>query len=166
MENSKTLDTSKFLKQEDIEAISKIGQIKRDITAYFDMDLFINKVREIIDNSKHFDFRSDTARLYIEKDRPTFIIKYISDDIAKGLAEIGGSGEEQESKQVDFLADAISADIISKLSKFITECIKDSEKLDELFSGLPVDVKEFFISNIYTIRINVKENNIYILYFI
>jgi hypothetical protein len=166
MENTTTLDTSKFLKQEDIEAISKIGQIKRDITAYFDMDLFINKVREIIDNSKHFSFRSETARLYIEKDRPTFIIKYISDDIQTGLNNIDGVGEELESKQVDYLADAISADIISKLSKFITGCIKDSEKLDELFSGLPVDVKEFFISNIYTIRINVKENNIYILYFI
>lgn len=167
MEHSTTkLDTSKFLNKEDIDAISRIGQIKRDITAYFDMDLFIDKVREVIDESKHFSFRSETAKRYIDKEKPLFILKYISDDVKQGLESFTGLPDEVESKQVDFIADVISANIISKLSKFITACIKDSEKLNELFTDLPKDVKEFFISNIYTIRINVKENNIQILYFI
>ena len=43
MENyqDKSLDTSTLLNEEDIDMISKISQIKRDITTYFDMDLFI-----------------------------------------------------------------------------------------------------------------------------
>jgi hypothetical protein len=166
MQTNKSLDTSQYLNTEDIDMISKINQIKRDITSYFDMDLFIDKMRKIIDESEHFSFRSSTARLYIEKQMPTFIIKYISDDIKNKLDSYTGAPEEVESKQVDFLADAISVDIVSKFSQFITDCIKDSDKLNELFSELPKDVKEFFISNIYTIRANVKDNNIYVIYFI
>jgi hypothetical protein len=166
MQDTKSLDTSKFLNEEDINLISKINQIKRDITSYFDMDLFINNMRKIIDESTHFAFRSSTARLYIEKEKPTFILKYTSDSIKQKLESFDGLPEQVESQQVDFITDAISVDIVSKFSKFITECIKDSDKLNELFSGLPKDVKEFFISNIYTIRVNVKENNIYVIYFI
>jgi hypothetical protein len=143
-----------------------MNEIKRDITSYFDMDLFIDKMRSVIDSSEHFEFRSKMARNYIDKNIPTFIIKYKSDEIKNNLKKISGPEEEVENKQVDYITDMISKDIISKFSVFITDCIKDSEKLNELFSDLPSDVKEFFISNIYTIRVNVKENNIYIIYFI
>jgi hypothetical protein len=166
MEDTKSLDTTKYLNEEDINLISRINQIKRDITTYFDMESFIDKMRKIIDDSEHFAFRSTTARLYIEKDKPTFILKYISDEVSEKLKSFTGLPEEVESQQVDFIADAISVDIVSKFSQFITDCIKNSDKLNELFSDLPKDVKEFFISNIYTIRVNVKENNIYVIYFI
>jgi hypothetical protein len=166
MENTQSLNVTQYLDTEDINMISKINQIKRDITAYFDMDLFIDNMRKIIDESKHFDFRSKTSRNFIEKDKPTFIVKYISDEVVNELNSFKGLPEEVEDKQVDYIADLISIDIISKFSRFITDCITDSEKLNDLFSELPKDVKEFFISNIYTIRVNVKENNIYIIYFI
>jgi hypothetical protein len=163
MENNQNrpLDTSSYLNQGDIDAISRLTQIKRDITSYFDMDLFIGKMREIIDESAHFEFRSDNARKFIEKDRPVFIIKYTSETITNGLKQF-----DSEDKRVDFITDAISADIIAKFSRFITDCIRDSDKLNELFSEVPKDITEFFISNIYTIRADIDNNNIYILYFI
>jgi len=166
MADTESLDTSKYLNKDDINMISKLNQIKRDITSYFDMDLFIEHMKKIIDESEYFDFRSKTARSFIEKDRPTFIIKYITEKVRKDLGSFDGLPEEIENQQVDYIADLITNDIITKFSRFITDCITDSEKLNELFSGLPKDVKEFFISNIYTIRVNIKENNIYIIYFI
>jgi hypothetical protein len=165
MENTRPLDTSQFLNQEDISMISKLTQIKRDITTYFDMDLFINNMRKVIDESSYFTFRSETSRRFIEKNQPTFILKY-SDEVRVILGNVNGVSEEVESKQVDQVTQLIAQDIIAKFSQFVTSCIKDSDKLNDLFTGLPTGTKEFFISNIYTIRVNVRENNIYILYFI
>lgn len=167
MQNTVDLDTSKFLNEEDINAISKLSEFKKDITAYFDMDLFIKKVSEIIDNSEHFSFRSKMAKLSIDKDKPTFIMKFISDEIVNTLKGFtGASQEELNNKQIDYVVEMISEDLISKISIFITDCIKDADKLDELFKDLPKDIKEFFISNIYTIRVSIEDNNIYMIYFI
>jgi hypothetical protein len=156
-----TLDTTSYLNQGDIEAISKLSNIKKDITSYFDMDLLIGKMRDIIDESKHFDFRSENARKFIDKEQPAFILKYISEEIKTGLEQY-----RDVSDQVDFVTSAVAGDVIAKFSRFVTDCIKDSSKLNDLFSELPKDLTEFFISNIYTVRVSVKENNIHVLYFI
>ncbi|AMS01293.1 hypothetical protein AR9_g209 [Bacillus phage AR9] len=168
MENAKSLaDTSKYLNQSDIENIVKVNKIKKDITSFFDMDLFINKMRDIIDESEHFDFRSKTSRLYIEKERPNFILKYVSDELTNKINSVQGSDpEETESIQIDIITEYIFNDVISKFSTFVTDCIKDTEKLNDLFSDIPDDIKDILISNIYTIRPDIKGNNIQVLYFI
>ena len=159
------VDTSTLLDKTDIDLLAKISQIQKDITSYFDMDLFIEHMRQIIDESKVFAFRSETAKKYIPSNKPVFILKIEESTLLTELGNIPDS-DATESYKVDIVTRNIVEEIIKKMSRFISDCIKDEDKLNELFTELPDGMKEFLISNIYTIRVNIKANMIYVIYFI
>jgi hypothetical protein len=155
------LDTSDLLNEQDITNLTAISEIKRDITSYFDMDLFIKKMSELINDSKHFEFRSLTAKKFIDKEKPIFILRHISDDIQKEL-----NGLHTKDEKISFITSVVNTNIISKMSVFITDCIRDEKKLNDLFKDFPKGTAHFFVSSIYFVRVDVEKNNIQLQYFI
>jgi len=157
-------NTTELLNQDDIKVLSGISAIKRDITSYFNMDLFVEKMREVIKQSKNFKFRSTTAELYIEKERPTFILKYVEGEVADGLAELVSNGASNDA-QIDYILNHVNTEIIKEFSKFALECVLDNDKTTQLFDEVP-ELKSLLLSTMYTVRISVEDNNINVLYFI
>lgn len=162
------LNSDNLLNNKDINIISNINKIKKDITSYFDMNLFIEKFRNIIDNSKYFEFRSNNSRKFIEPDKPRFIIRFKNDkDFYKKIKEINGKDNiDTVNKRVNFITNIVRTDIINKFSSEVTLCIKDKNKVHNLFKDLPDGLENIIIGNIFTILVDIKHNNIQILYFI
>ena len=154
-------DSAKYIDKKDADILGTINTIKKDITSYFDIEKFIDKLRVIIDDCPDFEFRSVTAKKFIRTDKPTFVLK-----MNKELLEKLKNSNLDLSKKVDKVSQVIAAEIISEISVFITDCLIDSDKSKDLFTSLPEKAAIFLISNIYTIRCNINANNVQIIYFI
>lgn len=69
MELNQTLSTDE--KQELLEILT----FKNNLLAYIGMDNFIDEIRNIINDSKSFEFRSANAEKFIKATKPIFILK-------------------------------------------------------------------------------------------
>ena len=56
-----------LLSNDERDELKRALEIKRDLMSYLNITTFIDKVRDIIDQSEQFDFRSKISRLYIDK---------------------------------------------------------------------------------------------------
>lgn len=144
-----------LLDENELEQVKKVMQIKKNIISYLDMETFIDNARDIIINSNTFDFRSAASKLYIDPSRPIFILKIKDQNKLKTI--------QNSQKPIDEVNKYLQEEIIKKISKELTDSIKNSD--DGLFKDVPEELKEFIISNIYVIRSNVKENNIQLFFF-
>lgn len=145
-----------LLNNEEIEQLKKALELKRDIISYLNMESFIDNTRNIIDESETFDFRNSSSRLYIDKRQPVFILKLKDENTLKDMIKRKDARDE--------VSKLLQVEIIQNISRLLTDCIKDEQS--DLFSGIPEDIKEFVISNIYVIRCNIQENNIQLFFFV
>lgn len=144
------------LNEEEINKIKEVLKLKKDIMSYLNMGEFINKTRNIIDDSEIFEFRSKVARNYIDKKNPSFTLRIKDENIHQEMLTY-----KDPRNEVNKL---LQKDIIGKISKLLTDSINNSN--NKLFDAVPKDVTEFILSNIYVIRSNIKENNIQIYFFV
>ena len=146
-----------LLDNEEREQLKKALELKRDIISYLNMATFIAKTRDIIDKSECFEFRSIASKLYIDERQPVFILKLKDVNIAQELAKLGEKGRDEVTKMLQY-------EIIRNISKLLTDCIRDDKS--DLFVGIPEEITEFIITNIYVVRANLKDNNIQIYFFV
>lgn len=145
-----------LLNKEEIKQLKNALEIKRDIISYLNMESFIDKTRDIIDNSETFEFRNSSSRLYIDKRQPVFVLKLKDENALREMVKRRDARDE--------VAKLLQIEIIQNISRLLTDCIKDDKS--DLFLGIPDEIKEFVISNIYVIRCNIQENNIQLFFFV
>lgn len=145
-----------LLNEEEIVQLKNALELKRDIISYLNMESFIDKTRDIIDNSETFEFRNSSSRLYIDKRQPVFVLKLKDENTLREMVKRKDARDE--------VAKLLQIEIIQNISRLLTDCIKDDKS--DLFSGIPAEIKEFVISNIYVIRCNIQENNIQLFFFV
>lgn len=145
------------LNEEEIKKVAKALQLKRDIMSYLDINEFIEKTRRIIDNSDIFEFRSNVARLYIDKKNPQFVLKIKDENLLNEIL--------QKKNPRDEIAKLLQHEIIKNISELLTEALKKSNN-NNLFEDIPEEITKFVLSNIYVIRANVEINNIQLFFFI
>ena len=144
------------LNEDEIKKISEVLKLKKDIMSYLNMEEFIESAKNIIDSSSIFEFRSKVARNYIDKKNPSFVLKIKDIDILNEMLSYS-----DPRKEVNKL---LQKDIISKISKLLTDNINNSK--NRLFEQFPKEITEFILSNIYVIRSNIQENNIQVYFFV
>lgn len=154
------LDT--LITDEDMKNINKLNEIKKDIMSYIDMDKFIDLMRDAINKSENFEFKSERSSRFIEKDQPNFILKSKLLAIDKKTV----NDKQKLNKITEDICQLVFEEIISEVSKELSYMFKDNENIDNLFKDIPEDLKDIYLTNIYTIRLNPVENIINILYFI
>lgn len=147
-----------LLSNDERDELKKALEIKRDLMSYLNITTFIDKVRDIIDQSEQFDFRSKISRLYIDERQPSFTLKIKDDETYKQLL----NGDEKDSRNE--VSKMLQTDVIKNISKLLTDCL-DNEDSD-LFEGISEEIKEFVIANIYVVRTNLKDNNIQLYFFV
>lgn len=150
--------------EKDIEDLKKFITYKNNLMHSIGINNFINKMKEIIDNSKHFEFRSLKSKMYINKDRPIFILK-IKDEYNKKIIEENFDDLNVADKITSKITDFIKEDIIFKVSKFIMDCIQNDKELKECFDSFDETLKDLCASNVFGIRNSIKDNIIYLEYF-
>ena len=158
-----TATNDNLLTTEEIEAVKKLYESKRNILSYLNMDEFINKVSDLIDQSDTFSFRSSTSKYTINKVRPVFVMKIIDEKLLNQMLEIEKTDDTGEMKTLDALTVVLNEKIIKEISKILTD--QFSEHDEELFVDVPESLKKFIISSIFSIRFSVKDNNIQLMCF-
>lgn len=145
-----------LLNKEEVEQLKNALELKKNIISYLNMDSFIEHTRDVIEKSENFAFRSIASKLYIDKKQPVFVLKLKDESL---LTEI-----KKSTNPIDRVSKLLQMEIIQNISKLLTDCIK--EESNNIFEGIPKEITEFVISNIYVIRSNIKDNNIQLFFFI
>lgn len=149
--------------KEDLENLKRLTSYKNNLMNSIGMDVFIDEVRNIIDNSKYFEFRSPMSKKFIDKDRPIFIIK-MNDEMASKYCKINKTDDKIINKRVNEITETIKNCIIEKISNYLTNYIYNNQELKEYFESFNETMKNLFISSIYGIRVNLQDNIIYLEY--
>ena len=148
-------------KNENYHKMNEFLKIKKSLKSCMDVNIFINKMKEIIDESENFSFRSERSKKFIDKNNPEFILTYKK----LNTKNIDTSKVSDMNKLTEKVTNIVFDEILSKASEFITESITDKEKFDQLFKDIPEEFSSKNIFNIYTIRVSIKDNAIIIKYF-
>lgn len=154
------LNMDELLNNDGKELLNTIENTKKHIKACINMDLFIETFKKYIDESEHFDFKSERSRKFINKEEPKFTLQCSLFENAKDLSDV-----ELESL-IDEITDKLSEEILFKVSGDINNYILDKSKYDEIFTELPREIKNICMSNIYSIRYEKTKNIIQIEYFV
>ena len=143
-----------FLSKDEIEKIKLIMKQKRDIMSYLDINVLIEGTKEIIEQSKVFDFRSSVAKLYIDKNQPVFTLKIIDDEIYNSVIE--------DTHPRDRISVLLETEIIRHISKLLTDSLATKS---ELFKDVPEELTRLILTNIYVIWSSPADNNIQLKFF-
>jgi len=149
--------------EEDIEILNKFITYRNNLMYSIGIDNFINKMREIIDNSKYFQFRSDNSRKFINKERPIFILK-VKNEYNKEFEGKNFNNESVADEITSTVTRWLQDDIIKNMSSFIQDHIANNEDLKLVFDSFDSNLKNLCASNIFGIRNSIKDNMIYLEY--
>lgn len=144
------------------EDMTKLNSIKRTLKSCIDMDVLIDKMKKIIDESEEFSFRSERAKKFINKNDPTFILSCSLLDKFKGLnpKDLSKLDTNKVSKLTDDITKLVNDKITSNVSNFINECVLDKEKFDSLFKNIPEEFSDILLTRIYIIRVSIVDNSV------
>lgn len=138
------------------ERASEFINIRKNLQACIDMEKFIDRMKEIINNSKSFSFRSDRAERYIDKKNPIFILKSknLPEDIQKkSMSEID--------RITDKIKNVLQKEIINSASNALRECI-NVEDYGKVFKEEDTIT---LLTSIYIMRLSTIDNCIYLSWF-
>jgi len=162
-----TLD--KIINDEDKELLLKIIRIKKDLTDLIDRQDFINKMRETIKESDTFDFSSEVAEKFIDYELPIFKIKVKeTTELFKLIDFKNKDDDDKKNRYLDLITEKIFNEIINEISNYIEGIMENDSKIQELMAEIDKEnknLRNFFMSNIYTVRIGASNNLIYLTYF-
>jgi hypothetical protein len=145
------------------EEMGSTMNIKKTLMSCMDMKKFIEETKNIIDNSEHFNFKSDRTRKYIDEKDPKFII---SSELLNKHSKVKNDDIEKMNKIMDEIRPYVVSELINKFSDYVAECIIDEDKFNNLFKNLPEEFSSTFLTRIYTLRISPSENTIVLGYFL
>lgn len=146
--------------EDDLNELNQIQTIRKNILRNIGIENFIELVREIIDESKNFEFTSAIKRKFINVNTPIFTIRKIGYAADKSKF----NNEDYINSEINKIVAEINEDILRNTTTKILEFIQTDEKLKEIYSNLNEDLKDILWTTVYEIKVSVKDNIIYIRY--
>lgn len=152
---------------EELKLIEEFFKLKRHILSFFDKKTLIEVIKNIIKESK-FKFINERAEKQVTIFRPTFQLKYESEDLEFFKSE----SVIKNYREDEIVFEAVYQFIIKEFSSFLISAIKKTPELQHyinneltLFSEeIPKSFQNFLISSIFSVSLNINGKNIYIEY--
>ena len=161
--------------KEDKELFIKILKIRKDLTNFINLEDFIEEMKKLIKSSKSFDFRSQVAEEYIDKKNPIFKLRVKDDtdlyndlNFNKMKSEINSTNQPLINSATSKVTDKIYKEIIYNMSDYFKSIIDNDDEIKEIIENIKNENNNlnfnFFLSNMYSIRIGAIDNIIYLTY--
>ena len=161
--------TTDLLNDEDEKLLRFIQTVKNNIGVLIGRDKLINKMREIINNSEHFSFRSKRNEKLISLSKPLFVLKFdinqLSNDLNHQFNDLN--------KDTVLIQRLVQHEITSVFSQFLSEQMRNKELLKELIEKYQIDMSEndlmllsFITASIFSINVDLKTKLVYLEYVI
>lgn len=148
--------------EEDKREIEKIQEIRHNILKYIGIKNFIDMMRELIDNSKYFEFTSATKRKFINENTPIFTIK--CKNYKPNKQKILKKDMTYIDSEINQIVKKINEDILKKTTKKILDYVEKDVKLKDLYGNLDEDTKFVLWTTIFEIKVSLQDNIIYLRY--
>jgi hypothetical protein len=182
MENNK-VDTADLLSPEDEKLLQQIEYIKQNILNFIKPQVMVDRIREIIEGSKSFDFKSKRNSKYISTTKPLFILAMDRETACEGRdysfrykdgEPVDGRDDIRE--DYSFVARCIHEEITSLYSDFLVKQLTNDGEFLKILNDNNVDGKKitaeqlrlinFVTAAIFGVTIELKQNIIYLEYVI
>jgi hypothetical protein len=166
-------DTMDIMTDSDLKNLSDIKDIKQRVLAYINVEVLIEEILDIIENSEFVSLRSKRAKKFIDKKRPIFnllidIEGAKKSDLFKDKSNIRGMRQDDEQH---FATTVIHRELIVKINSYIMSCLKQNPKLidyitsKDIFKDCNTEERNFLnnvslISNIFAIRFSEQTTTI------
>ena len=148
------------LTNEQEKRLNEYITIKKHIKACFNMEKFIEIMKESIDNAKDFEFSNPYNRKFINPKKPVFILKT---DFLKGKNMKEMSFNEQE-KMMNYITRKLAEQVTGNIEEKMMECLCDEKTYHEL-CNIDKDLVNLCISNVYKVRVDNTKGIVTLEYF-
>ncbi|QDJ97757.1 hypothetical protein PALS2_132 [Staphylococcus phage PALS_2] len=144
--------------EKDIRDLQLIMRIRNNIMNYIDLENTVDIIRDTINKSENFKFRSEAAEKHIDVKKPTFVIKLDDEDLhAKNKQSFQGSNDDYEIYLREYeedVADKLDKEVLKYIGPAIFDSIKEDTELDELMKNNKIEMKDLMITNIYVYKLS------------
>ena len=148
------------LTNEQEKRLNEYITIKKHIKACFNMEKFIEIMKESIDNAKDFEFSNPYNRKFINPKKPVFILKT---DFLKGKNMKEMSFNEQE-KMMNYITRKLAEQVTGNIEEKMMECLCDEKTYHEL-CNIDKELVNLCISNVYKVRVDNTKGIVTLEYF-
>jgi len=162
MDNLVLNELKNILSEEDIKQYNELLKVKSDLMSIIGVKNLVEYIKTVIEKTEGISFRSQVARDFIDLNNPIFKLQKDNFIIDKSKSE----DEEYLDKITNEITTFINENIISKVSKFLSDNIENNSELKKAFDNLAKEVRNITFINTYSIRISLVDNIIYLKYMI
>lgn len=149
-----------YLTEEDKREFETLQNIKNNILKNLGIKNFINIVRDIIDESKLFEFTSAIKKKYINEITPIFTIRYLNLKIDNNRI----NDVSYTDNIINNIVMIINNDIIKKITDKMIEFMNTDENLKAIYSNLKEDLKGLLWSTVFEVKVSLRDNIIQMRY--
>jgi hypothetical protein len=154
------MEHTTLLSSEEKNELLEILTFRNNLMEYIGIEKLIEEMSDIIDKSEHFDFRNESARKYIDKDKPFFVIKVSTTEGITNLPTIDRNSSDSDlNRYRDVIYKYVGNEIVSESSKLFDKHILNNENLKAKFEKLNTELKDVFLSNIFGVSISSPLDN-------
>jgi hypothetical protein len=176
-------DSMDFLSEDDEKLLAQIEYIKKNILNYIKPEVMVDKIRQIIEESSLFSFKSKRNSKYINVYKPLFILSMDKELAIKQrqYSFIYQDGETVDNRHelmpdYDFINLCLQDEITSKYSEFLLRQLTDNNEFMKILNEQNIDGKKiskkqlklvsFVTASIFGITVELRQNIIYLEYVI
>jgi len=146
--------------EEDMQELQQAQDLRKNILKNVGIKNLIDIIRDIIDNSKDYEFTSATKRKFISTNTPIFTIR--KKDYKPDPKKI--KNQTYIDNEIDNIVREINREILTNITDKIIQLIQEDEKLKEIYNNLSEDLKDIIWSTVFEIRCSIQDNIIYLRY--
>ena len=163
------VDTIDLLSEEDEKLLKFLQTVKQNISYIIGIDNIIDEIRNIINESSHFTFRSKRNERLISKAKPLFVL---SVDLGKISKEYQYKFGKDENKDCSLIQNLIQQEVTSVFSKYLSDTLRDKDVMNRLLEDNNVRhlneedlmLLNFITSAVFSVMVEMKTNTVYLEY--
>ncbi len=161
------VDTADILTSDDEKMLRFIQKTKTNLHRMIEREILVNIIKETIDESKYFNFKSKKYERLINVNSPVFIISPVLSKISKDIKyKFSNSFGDY-----DFIQHLLEQEITGRFSSKLLEYVKNSNILEKLMrdegitdTTIDIDLVHFVTSAVFSIKIDFENLVIFVTY--
>lgn len=146
--------------EEDKNELEQLQKVRRNLLKNIGIKNFIDLLRNLIDDSEHYEFTSAAKRKFINLNTPIFTLR------RKGFVynEKDFKTDGAKNDKINEIVKEINDEILSNTTSAILHIINEDEELKKIYGDINESLKGLLWTTIFEIRVSLPDNIIYMRY--
>lgn len=146
--------------EDDKNELEQIQKMRRNILKNIGIANFIDLIRNLIDDSEHYEFTSASKRKFININTPIFTIR--KKDFVYNEKDY--KYQKNIDDKINEIVAEINKEILDKTTESILLIINSDAELKELYGEINKTLRGLLWTTVFEIKVSLKDNIIYMRY--